>query len=61
MAAARKENLAFQEDEWNTMWKNAAKSKPKMSFKQAMDFVDEVDLPKKEKKEALKKAKKWLR
>ena len=43
------------------MWKNAAKSKPKMSFKQAMDFVDEVDLPKKEKKNALKTAKKWLR
>ena len=61
MADARKESLAFQENEWDSMWKNAAKSKPKMSFKQAMDFVDEVDLPKKEKKNALKTAKKWLR
>ncbi len=61
MADARKENLAFQENEWDQMWKNAAKSRPKMSFKQAMDFVDEVDLPKKEKKNALTKAKKWLR
>jgi len=61
MAAARKENLAFQENEWDQMWKNAAKSRPKMSFKQAMDFVDEVDLPQKDKKNALKKAKKWLR
>ena len=43
------------------MWKNAAKSRPKMSFKQAIDFVDEVDLPQKDKKNALKKAKKWLR
>ena len=61
MADARRENLAFQENEWDQMWKNAAKSRPKMSFKQAMDFVDEVDLPKKEKKNALKTAKKWLR
>ena len=61
MADARKESLAFQEGEWDSMWKNAAKSKPKMSFKQAMDFVDEVDLPKKEKKNALKTAKKWLK
>ena len=61
MADARKENLAYQENEWDQMWKNAAKSRPKMSFKQAMDFVDEVDLPKKEKKNALTKAKKWLR
>jgi len=61
MADARKENLAFQENEWDQMWKNAAKSRPKMSFKQAMDFVDEVDLPQKDKKNALKKAKKWLR
>ena len=61
VADARQESLAFQEGEWDSMWKNAAKSKPKMSFKQAMDFVDEVDLPKKEKKNALKTAKKWLR
>ena len=61
MADARKENLAFQENEWDQMWKNAAKSRPKMSFKQAMDFVDEVGLPNKEKKNALTKAKKWLR
>ena len=61
MADARKENLAFQENEWDQMWKNAAKSKPRMSFKQAMDFVDEVGLPNKEKKNALTKAKKWLR
>ena len=43
------------------MWKNAAHSKPKMSFKQAIEFVDEVGLDKKEKKNALKTAKKWLR
>ena len=61
MADARKESLAFQEGEWDSMWKNAAKSKPKMSFKQAMDFVDEVGLDKKEKKNALKTAKKWLK
>ena len=61
MADARKEKLAFQEDEWDTMWKNAAKEKPKMSFKQAVEFVDEVGLEKKEKKNALKTAKKWLR
>ena len=61
MADARRENLAFQENEWDQMWKNAAKSRPKMSFKQAIDFVDEVDLPQKDKKNALKKAKKWLR
>ena len=61
MADARKENLAFQENEWDQMWKNAAKSKPKMSFKQALDFVGEIDLPQKEKKNALKTAKKWLR
>jgi hypothetical protein len=61
MADARKESVAFQEDEWDTMWKNAAKEKPKMSFKQATEFVDEVGLDKKEKKNALKTAKKWLR
>ena len=61
MADARKESVAFQEDEWSTMWKNAAKERPKMSFKQATEFVDEVGLDKKEKKNALKTAKKWLR
>ena len=61
MADARKESLAFQEGEWDSMWKNAAKSKPKMSFKQATAFVDEVGLDKKEKKNALKTAKKWLK
>ena len=61
MADARKESLAFQEDEWDTMWKNAAKEKPKMSFKQATEFVDEIGLDKKEKKDALKNAKKWLK
>jgi hypothetical protein len=61
MADARRGKLAFQEDEWDTMWKNAAKEKPKMSFKQATEFVDEVGLDKKEKKNALKTAKKWLR
>ena len=61
MADARQESLAFQEDEWDSMWKNAAKSKPKMSFKQATAFVDEVGLDKKEKTNALKTAKKWLK
>ena len=61
MADARKGSLAFQEDEWNTMWKNAAREKPKMSFKQATEFVDEVGLDKKEKINALKTAKKWLK
>ena len=61
MAAARQESIAFQEGEWDQMWKNAAKSKPKMSFKQASEFVDEVGLDKKEKTNALKTAKKWLR
>ena len=61
VADARQESLAFQEDEWDSMWKNAAKSKPKMSFKQAVEFVDEVGLEKKEKKNALKTAKKWLK
>ena len=61
MADARQESLAFQENEWDSMWKNAAKSKPKMSFKQAVEFVDEVGLEKKEKKNALKTAKKWLK
>ena len=61
MAAARQESIAFQEGEWDQMWKNAAKSKPKMSFKQASEFVDEVGLEKKEKTNALKTAKKWLR
>ena len=61
VADARKESLAFQENEWDTMWKNAAKEKPKMSFKQATEFVDEVGLDKKEKKDALKNAKKWLK
>ena len=61
MSDARQEGLAFQEDEWDSMWKNAAKSKPKMSFKQATAFVDEVGLDKKEKKNALKTAKKWLK
>ena len=61
MADARKEKLAFQEDEWDTMWKNAAKERPKMSFKQATEFVDEVGLDKNEKKSALKNAKKWLK
>ena len=61
MADARKESLAFQEGEWDSMWKNAAKSKPKMSFKQATAFVDEVGLDKKEKTNALKTAKKWLK
>ena len=61
MAAARQESIAFQEGEWDQMWKNAAKSKPKMSFKQASEFVDEVGLEKKEKMNALKTAKKWLR
>jgi len=61
VADARRGKLAFQEDEWDTMWKNAAKEKPKMSFKQAVEFVDEVGLEKKEKKNALKTAKKWLR
>ena len=61
VADARKESLAFQEDEWDSMWKNAAKSKPKMSFKQATAFVDEVGLDKKEKTNALKTAKKWLK
>ena len=53
--------VAFQEDEWDTMWKNAAKERPKMSFKQATEFVDEVGLDKNEKKSALKHAKKWLK
>ena len=61
MADARKESISFQEDEWSTMWKNAAKEKPKMSFKQATAFVDEVGLDKKEKTNALKTAKKWLK
>ena len=61
MADARLESLAFQENEWDSMWKNAAKSKPKMSFKQAVEFVDEVGLEKKEKTNALKTAKKWLK
>ena len=61
VAAARQEGLAFQENEWDSMWKNAAKSKPKMSFKQATAFVDEVGLDKKEKTNALKTAKKWLK
>ena len=61
MADARRGKLAFQEDEWDTMWKDAAKSKPKMSFKQATAFVDEVGLDKKEKTNALKTAKKWLK
>ena len=61
MSDARKESLAFQENEWDTMWKNAAKERPKMSFKQATEFVDEVGLDKKEKKDALKNAKKWLK
>ena len=61
MADARRGKLAFQEDEWDTMWKNAAKEKPKMSFKQATAFVDEVGLDKKEKTNALKTAKKWLK
>jgi len=61
MAAARQESVAFQEGEWDSMWKNAAKSKPKMSFKQATAFVDEVGLDKKEKTNALKTAKKWLK
>ena len=34
---------------------------PKMSFKQATEFVDEVGLDKSEKKNALKNAKKWLK
>jgi len=61
MTDARQESLAFQENEWDSMWKNAAKSKPKMSFKQAVEFVDEVGLEKKEKTNALKTAKKWLK
>ena len=61
VADARQESLAFQENEWDSMWKNAAKSKPKMSFKQAVEFVDEVGLEKKEKTNALKTAKKWLK
>jgi len=61
VADARKESVAFQEDEWSTMWKNAAKEKPKMSFKQATEVVDEVGLDKKEKIDALKTAKKWLK
>ena len=61
VADARQESIAFQEGEWDSMWKNAAKSKPKMSFKQAVEFVDEVGLDKKEKTNALKTAKKWLR
>ena len=61
VADARQEGLAFQEGEWDSMWKNAAKSKPKMSFKQATAFVDEVGLDKKEKTNALKTAKKWLK
>ena len=61
MAAARQESVEFQEGEWDQMWKNAAKSKPKMSFKQATEFVDEVGLDKKEKTNALKTAKKWLK
>ena len=61
VADARQESLAFQEGEWDQMWKNAAHSKPKMSFKQAVEFVDEVGLEKKEKKNALKTAKKWLK
>ena len=43
------------------MWKRAAKEKPKMSFKQASQFVDDVGLDKKEKTNALKTAKKWLK
>ena len=61
VAAARQEGLAFQENEWDSMWKNAAKSRPKMSFKQATEFVNEVGLDKKEKTNALKTAKKWLK
>ena len=51
---ARQESLAFQENEWDSMWKNAAKSKPKMSFKQAVEFVDEVGLEKKRKDKCIK-------
>ena len=61
MADARKESVEFREGEWDQMWKNAAHSKPKMSFKQATAFVDEVGLDKKEKTNALKTAKKWLK
>ena len=61
MVDARQESIAFQEGEWDQMWKNAAKSRPKMSFKQATEFIDEVGLDKKEKTNALKTAKKWLK
>ena len=47
--------------EWETMWKQAAKSKPKMSYKDAEQFTKDVGLSSKEKKSALKAAKKWLK
>ena len=54
-------SMTKEETEWDQMWKRAAKEKPKMSFKQASQFVDDVGLDKKEKTNALKTAKKWLK
>ena len=47
--------------EWETMWKAAAKSKPKMSYKDAEQFTKDVGLSSSEKKSAMKAAKKWLK
>ena len=54
-------NYRKESTEWETMWRAAAKSKPKMSYKDAEQFTKDVGLSSSEKKSALKAAKKWLK
>ena len=54
-------NYRQESTEWETMWRAAAKSKPKMSYKDAEQFTKDVGLSSSEKKSALKAAKKWLK
>ena len=54
-------NYRQEETEWETMWREAAKSKPKMSYQDAEQFTKDVGLSSSEKKSAMKAAKKWLK
>ena len=47
--------------DWNTAFKSAAQSRPPMKYKDAVSFVDTAGLNPREKRSALKAAKKWLR
>ena len=60
-AEVSKRYVINEKADWNTAFKSAAQSRPPMKYKDAVSFVDTAGLNPREKRSALKAAKKWLR